>query len=254
MRRLGPLLGWSATLVAVVAGMVVAGRGNLAAPPARPGAWASWAASVGPPAAAVAVVRLVVLALALYLLVATAVAVAAEVARHALLVELSELLSVPFIRRAVHTAVGASLVGATVAGGVASVSSAAPPARAAGRRDPVPALHVVRRSPMGPPTTEASPAPDLVPVAIPAAPPPPPAAPPAVVQPPWTVAPGDHFWSIARRVLVAGWHREPSEQEVTAYWRDLIEANRQRLPDPQNADLLFPGDELLVPGLPSGPT
>src|SRR4051794_41001610 len=88
MRRAGSLLGWWVALGVVVGLMVVVGRGQLGAPPAAPAGWADWAASVGPAAAALSIVRLVVLGLALYLLVATAVAVAAELGRHTALVEL----------------------------------------------------------------------------------------------------------------------------------------------------------------------
>jgi LysM domain len=64
---------------------------------------------------------------------------------------------------------------------------------------------------------------------------------------PWTVAPGDSFWSIAEEVLTDVASREPNEQAVRRYWLQLIEANRRRLPDPANPDLLFPGQHLDIP-------
>jgi nucleoid-associated protein YgaU len=56
------------------------------------------------------------------------------------------------------------------------------------------------------------------------------------------VEPGDSFWSIAEDVV--GGERE---REVGRYWRTLVEANRSRLVDPANPDLLVPGQELTLP-------
>ena len=61
------------------------------------------------------------------------------------------------------------------------------------------------------------------------------------------VAPGEHFWSIARTVLESGGVTDPSEPEVTRYWAQLVEANRHRLIDPHNTDLIMPGQELVLP-------
>ena len=65
----------------------------------------------------------------------------------------------------------------------------------------------------------------------------------------WTVAPGQHLWSISSAVLADALGRPPSDPEVVPYWRRVIEANRTRLADPANADLLFPGQVLVVPPL-----
>jgi nucleoid-associated protein YgaU len=40
----------------------------------------------------------------------------------------------------------------------------------------------------------------------------------------------------------------PPEREVARYWRRLVEANRDRLVDPGNPDLLRPGQTLTLPG------
>ena len=37
------------------------------------------------------------------------------------------------------------------------------------------------------------------------------------------------------------------DRRVIAYWRRLVEANRGRLLDPGNPDLLVPGQELVLP-------
>jgi nucleoid-associated protein YgaU len=77
------------------------------------------------------------------------------------------------------------------------------------------------------------------------------APPPAA--PTWKVEPGDHFWSIAQRLLADSWGRRPSASEVDPYWRVLIEANRGRLADRTNPDLLFPGQLLVLPPIPLRP-
>ena len=41
------------------------------------------------------------------------------------------------------------------------------------------------------------------------------------------------------------------EDDVADYWMTLIEANRRRLHDPANPDLLFPGQTLDLPPVPS---
>lgn len=65
----------------------------------------------------------------------------------------------------------------------------------------------------------------------------------------YLVTPGDHFWSIANSTLRSSMQGEPSKDQVHEYWIQLVEANRSRLVDPQNADLIFPGQELLLPPL-----
>jgi hypothetical protein len=79
-----------------------------------------------------------------------------------------------------------------------------------------------------------------------------PTAPAGAAEPAmWTVQPGDHLWSIARRVLEhQGW-TSVGDERVTPYWRVLVAANHDRLPVPDNPDLLFPGDRLVVPPVPS---
>jgi nucleoid-associated protein YgaU len=62
----------------------------------------------------------------------------------------------------------------------------------------------------------------------------------------WTVALGDHLWSIAAEAVHdAG--APDDERAVLDYWTALIDANRDRLADPENPDLLFPGQVLVLP-------
>ena len=69
----------------------------------------------------------------------------------------------------------------------------------------------------------------------------------------WAVEPGDHFWSIAERVLAERWGRPPTTVETDGYWRALVAANRGRLADRDNPDLLFPGQVVTLPPVPERP-
>jgi hypothetical protein len=64
---------------------------------------------------------------------------------------------------------------------------------------------------------------------------------------PWTVRPGDSFWSISEDTLTAAWGRPPTDREIAPFWLEVIAANRDRLPDPGHPNLLFPGDVVAVP-------
>lgn len=78
-----------------------------------------------------------------------------------------------------------------------------------------------------------------------AEPSPAPAAPPTDVSV-HVVAPGESFWSIADDV-VSEWPAATDLAGLTRYWQQLIDANRDRLVDPGNPDLLHPGQELVLP-------
>jgi nucleoid-associated protein YgaU len=86
---------------------------------------------------------------------------------------------------------------------------------------------------------EPAPAPTVVPVDDTVEPP--------AVSAGWTVRPGDNFWVIARVVLERHGVAEPDDATIARYWRVLIDANRDRLVVPGNADLVFPGQQLVLP-------
>lgn len=73
----------------------------------------------------------------------------------------------------------------------------------------------------------------------------------------YLVRPGDHLWSIAQQALTgdpaaittgsgAG-TTDVDDAATERYWLRLIDANRSRLADPSNPDLLFAGQQLMLP-------
>lgn len=141
---------------------------------------------------------------------------------------LVDAVTLPPVRRLVQAAVGTFVTAGTFLAPAA--------AAAAGASADDQAVPVMRRLPEHAPEHVPDPAP--APPAVPVVPAPEPRE--------WTVRPGDHFWSIAEQVLAAELHRAPTGAETDPYWRRLVTANHDRLADPGNPDLLFPGQVLLV--------
>jgi nucleoid-associated protein YgaU len=63
----------------------------------------------------------------------------------------------------------------------------------------------------------------------------------------WVVEPRDSFWSIAAETLSTPGGGQPTDREIDGHWRRLMAANRDRLIDTTNPDLLVPGQELVLP-------
>lgn len=120
-----------------------------------------------------------------------------------------------------------------------SVEDVAPPPPATVPVPPAPVPSPAAAPPVAP---EQASAPSPAPVPLPA---------PPTAADTWTVRRGDSFWVIAHRVLADAWGRAPSARETDPYWRALVEANRSRLADADNPDLLFAGQVLAVPPPPA---
>jgi len=61
----------------------------------------------------------------------------------------------------------------------------------------------------------------------------------------WVVRPGDSLWSIAAEAARSRHVHAPGA--IAAYWWRVVEVNRPHLPDPDDPDLLFPGDVVRLP-------
>lgn len=271
-REMLPLVAWVAALAGAVVVFTAMGSGQLAAPALTdPGSWSDWAAGRDPAVATAAVLRLVVLALAWYLLGVTAVGAVARVAHLTAMVRVADALSLPVVRRVLQASLGVGLATA-----VAVSSTTVPGARTG--PDPVMAAAAQQVEGPAPPRMRPLPPRETPPPAgdtedeaptpahrdAPAPEVPAPEVPTPEVSMPGdrdapapgggrthaatvTVRPGDHLWSIAERHLAARGDRAPTDDEVAAHWRRLIEANRDRLVDPANPDLILPGQQFVLP-------
>jgi hypothetical protein len=54
------------------------------------------------------------------------------------------------------------------------------------------------------------------------------------------------LWSIAESVVIAA-NPDADEHEVAQYWHRLVDSNKSSLRNPSNADLLYPGDIVMLP-------
>ena len=75
-----------------------------------------------------------------------------------------------------------------------------------------------------------------------------PALSPTSLEPgkPYRVTPGDHLWKIARRTLTQEMDRPPTTRQITSYWVELIEANRETIRS-RDPNLIHPGERILLP-------
>lgn len=273
MRRWGPLLGWLGSLVAGIVLFTVVGSGPLEAPPlGQPSAWGDWAAARDPFVAVAAVLRLVVLALAWYLVAVTTVGLVARLTRAARLVRIADALSIPVVRHVLRGALGL-----TLAAGVVASSSGTVPASARAAPGPSPTATAVAVGPderpgrdtepsghdtermveLGPPGASTRASDEDAPQDVEArgedgsktGPAPDPEADdaPVAAAGEHEVVAGEHLWSIAADHLAAHLDHDASEAEVAAHWRRLIEANRDRLANPDDPDLIFPGQRFVLP-------
>lgn len=263
---------WIATLVGTVVLLHRLGQGTLSAPPVLDRAeLRRWSDGRDAVVAAFALVRLVGLALDGYLLLVTVLGLAARLSRVPALVAAVDVATIPAVRRALGSLAGVSLTAsaASVAAvdvlpPVPAVSQVVPGAEApvALQRVPDRPDVILRRVPPGG-VTPVSGGRATMQVDPDAPTPERPEgtatmrvddgtdAPPDRGPAGWTVRPGDHLWHVAETTLARAWGRPPTDAEVAPYWTAVVEANRSRLIDPANPDLIRPGQVLSLPLPPS---
>ena len=216
-----------------------AGSGSLAPPPL--GSWEqldAWYLQRGSAVAVVALLRLVALGAGCYLTVLAGLQLAAQLLTVDGLSRAVDRLSPRFLRAVSRSTVGLSVSAALVLPMLPAGAEENPPGTAVMVPLDVPAVPVPTTTTTSSTTTTAPPptaAPPPVPEAV--------ATPPVVA----TTSPaaevvvtrGDSFWSIAVE--------EAGGRDLVGYWRALIDANRDRLVDPSNPDLLYPAQVLRLP-------
>ncbi len=207
---------------------------GLTIPIGSPDELARWADDTPPAVMAAALVRLAALAAAIYCAGVVAVVLVADIAQCGAVAQAALSTAPAVLRRALGG--GAAQVvlvaGAMVANApVVSAQESAQATATMTRVEPGP-LSVATMTWVGqvdPPPSEAF------------GPPAPAAADPTTAM--WVVEPGDSFWSIAEQTIA----EHGSNVDVTAYWEQLITANRDRLVSPACPDLLIPGQTLSLP-------
>lgn len=116
-RQLLPLLAWVTALGAAIGLLLLMGQGGLSTPSVlEPSAWPAWTAGRDPLEVAFAILRLVGLAAAWYLLGVTTIGVVARLLRWGRLVDAADILTVPWVRHLLQTALGLGLATAAVTG------------------------------------------------------------------------------------------------------------------------------------------
>ena len=217
-----------------------------------------WFREIDPADGLLAVLRIMVLAGLAYLLAATLLLLASTAIRSSTVNRLAASWTGPALQRFLRTSVGLG-IGTMTSLHTLAAGAAPPPAHDS--PEPVPAASA---EPTAEETTTLTRVDDPVPAAQSEpgaeAPDPPPVEPePAVTTPAaadptdwWTVAPGDHLWRIAEETL-ADHGAAPSPDEVASYWRTLCETNHDRLVDPDNPDLIMPGQQIALPPVPFAP-
>ena len=228
-RRPVNLVASTLAVTAALAALLVSGRGALGWPAlTAPATWQQWFSEREPAEAFVALVRLGALVLSWYMVATTAAGVAARALGARRLVRVTDAVSLPAVRGLVRWALGTGLA--------ASTALTAPPAIAA--RPASPTITMTRL----PDPASATPAPTRAIGTAPALPSSPSSSPVT-----WVVRPGQSLWTIARDVESVRRGRPASDREVSAYWRTLIDSNRDLLADRRNPHLVFPGQVFRIP-------
>lgn len=247
LARAAALFGWVVALTATAVGLAAVGAGHLAMPPVlQPAEWAPWALEREPVDVVAGVGRLGGIAVSLVLLASTLAQLLValrrpnprdgEAARRRL------PLTPAFVAALVTAVASTSHAGAQVtavppgAGAILEVVEDS----GAGARTSLP---LAPDEPSTPAPSPGQPEPPAPPTTVAAAP----TTSETAASKEWVVAPGDHLWGIAEHVLTERTGADPTDRDVHRYWVQLIRVNTDRLVDPDDPDLILPGQRLALP-------
>jgi len=248
--RLARLTGFLTTLIATI---VVVGSLRTAPLPGLGASSTDWFREVAPAEGVLAILRLVVLVGAAYLLLATLLTLSSTILHTGAVDRMAARCTGPTLQRFLRTSAGIGI--GTVTSIQSLAAGAAPPPVTGPHAEEVTTLTRVDGPTPDQTPTEASTGPQTDP---PAPEPNPAATTPAAsidsgAPDSWTVAPGDHLWHIAEETLLDLRGEAPSPEQTVAYWHAVCEANHDRLVDPDNPDLILPGQQIALPPVPASP-
>jgi LysM domain len=243
---------WVAGLLIAARVTLALGSGDLGVPLNSMSDLTGWVEQASPATLAMALLRLAVLVGIGYLLLATLLSTLAEIVHLRPLTAVAERVTPRLVRRIAQGGGGVGLALGAIAGTLPLPDSGpdrpqttiAAPGPDVATMSRAPGSEATMASAVAAPASTATmarsdppaPSPDLPSAPITTTPPPTPGG-----SETWIVEAGDSFWSIAEDVVGPG-----DERVLRRYWRALIVANRSRLADPQNPDLLIPGQELVL--------
>lgn len=222
------VLGWIGLLGGVI--LVLSGiDAGIAEPPKflEPNTWLDWIQGLTAFEAFTSLARVFVLALGWYLLVVSVLVALTQAKPAGLPARLVSRLALPALRRGMKYLMAPTLMGISVMGPSMAIS----PVGASDIESSGIESNTVASSAPTMTRIETGRDASVVPVANPIR--------------EWKVKPGDHLWAIAETVMSEAGASNLDNAQVGRYWAELIEANRDRLPDPANPDLIF-ADQLLV--------
>ena len=247
--RAGRALGWTALVLGAVIVLRANAGGDLAAPPITSlAALGDWAERRDSATMAIALVRFAAELAGWYLLGLSVLYGLAHVLRWRGLSSLADALAAPGAARLVRSGLGVGLLASTAAGATAPADAATQAGPTTAVMQPVeqdePGTAWMVPDPSSTTTTTTT----TTTVAVdetgdetsqPVQTKPAPST--------WTVSEGESFWTIAEDVLESALGRRPSDDEVDPFWRALIDTNRHRLADPDEPDIILPGQVFEVP-------
>ncbi len=265
------LFGWIGFLVAII---VVLGRMDLglSTPPEifETSTWLAWVQTHTAFDAFVVLARVVVLVLGCYLLVMSILLVSTQANPTGLAARLVDYVALPALRRGLRSMVVPAIVGMTTIGpGFVAVpvgaSSGDPTAQTAPGAVPPMMTRIDKTGADNESATTTSPTttsstttsstttsstttvrPPIV-MAVPTEQSKTPTAPIVQGVREWKVQSGDHLWGIAEKVMTEVGVADTDYPRIARYWEALVVANRDRLVDRANPDLIFTDQALVIP-------
>ncbi len=255
------LFGWIGFLAAIIVVLSTMDLG-LSTPPEifETSNWLAWVQTHTAFDAFVALARVVVLVLGCYLLVVSILVFCTQANSTGLAARLVDYVALPALRRGLRSMMVPAIVGMTTIGSgfvsvpvgassgdltVQTAPEAVPPMMT--RIDKTGAdneLATTTSPTTTSPTTTVRPP---IVMAVPTEQSKTPTAPIVQGVREWKVQPGDHLWGIAEKVMAEVGVADTDHPRIARYWETLVAANRDRLEDRANPDLIFADQALVIP-------